>query len=393
MAFFDLPTSAGALTGGHRLPGEIPAADDSRTASRARPSLQAAPVTVLWELTQRCHLDCTHCYLGDKSFRDELDFPQARRVLEILRQAGSFLLILTGGEPTLHPHFDAIAQAAFAMEFAPTLFTAAGNLTAERRRFIGSLPWMQIEVSLLGGGAGGRDHDRIARREGAFRRTLDDVAYWRSLGRQVVLKTVVWKDNREEIARLKEIADELGCALKASPFLMHRTDTHAATGLQPEASAEVRRELLENLAAIEFLQRGGVSACDGSLVSGATPGSGPHSAEQALLCGAGRKAWALAPNADVFPCNILRIPCGNLLRQPWEEIWFSEPMVGVRSVQVADVHGCTGCGVMSHCKRCPGQAWLESGDYRNRAQANCEIASARAIRAGAEVVEPFPLGA
>lgn len=353
-----------------------------------KPSIHYSPITVLWELTQRCHLDCTHCYLGDKSFRDELDFPQAEAVLKKLRQAGSFLLILTGGEPTLHPDFDAIAQAAFDMEFAPTLFTAAGNLTPARRKFIGSLPWMQIEVSLLGAKG---DHNRIARRDGAFDRSIEDIAYWRSVGREVLIKTVVWKDNREQIAEIKEIADRLGCHLKASPFLMHRTDNHQSTGLQTGGDA-TQKELLENLAAIEFLQKGGVSACDGSLVSGKKT-DGPHTVEQALLCGAGRKAWALAPNADVFPCNILRIPCGNLLKQPWDEIWFSEAMSGVRDVMVEDVHGCKSCGVISHCKRCPGQAWLESGDYKNRALSNCDIASARAIRAGAEITTPFPISA
>ncbi|HTL52605.1 MAG TPA: radical SAM protein, partial [Planctomycetota bacterium] len=354
-------------------------------------SIQYSPITVLWELTQRCHLDCSHCYLGDKSFRDELDLEQATTVLRKLRQAGSFLMIMTGGEPTLHPHFDAIAQTAFEMEFAPTLFTAAGNLTPERRKLIGRLPWMMIEVSLLGAK---EDHNRIAKRSGAFERTIEDIAYWRSVGRRVLIKTVVWKDNREEIAEIKAIADRLGCDLKASPFLMNRTDTHQATGLQPEDHDETRRELLENLAAIEFLQHGGTSACDGSLVSGAGKSTeGPHGPQQALLCGAGRKAWALAPNADVFPCNILRIPCGNLLQQPWDEIWFSDAMSGVRDVQVEDVHGCHGCGVMSHCKRCPGQAWLESGDYKNRALANCDIASARAVRAGAEITTPFPISA
>jgi hypothetical protein len=65
-------------------------------------------------------------------------------------------------------------------------------------------------------------------------------------------------------------------------------------------------------------------------------------------------------------------------------------MSGVRDVMVEDVHGCKSCGVISHCKRCPGQAWLESGDYKNRALSNCDIASARAIRAGAVVTMPFP---
>jgi hypothetical protein len=45
---------------------------------------------------------------------------------------------------------------------------------------------------------------------------------------------------------------------------------------------------------------------------------------------------------------------------------------------------------MSRCKRCPGQAWLESGDYKNRAQGNCDVASARAIRAGDAITTPFP---
>ena len=58
-------------------------------------------------LTERCNLACSHCIRDSSPYRDET--AERTMILDTLSQihrhfAGS-LILLTGGEPTLHRHF------------------------------------------------------------------------------------------------------------------------------------------------------------------------------------------------------------------------------------------------------------------------------------------------
>jgi len=61
--------------------------------------------SVSWNLTQRCNLECAHCYMSafaGADTRGELGTDECRRVMdEIARVNPHVFLILTGGEPLL----------------------------------------------------------------------------------------------------------------------------------------------------------------------------------------------------------------------------------------------------------------------------------------------------
>src|SRR5437867_1276633 len=77
---------------------------------RERPPMMtgAKPYTaysVSWNLTQRCNLECAHCYMSafaGADTRGELTTDECRRVIdEIATVNPNVFLILTGGEPLL----------------------------------------------------------------------------------------------------------------------------------------------------------------------------------------------------------------------------------------------------------------------------------------------------
>src|SRR2546426_1410085 len=89
----------------------------------AVPSLSSAGSTpytaysVSWNLTQRCNLECAHCYMSAHAAADtrgELTTEECRRVIdEIAAVNPNVFLILTGGEPFLRKDlFDIAAYAA-----------------------------------------------------------------------------------------------------------------------------------------------------------------------------------------------------------------------------------------------------------------------------------------
>ncbi|MBU2431867.1 MAG: radical SAM protein, partial [Proteobacteria bacterium] len=58
---------------------------------------------VAWETTRRCNLSCKHCraVAEDHPYDNELDTQASFRLLEQIREVGTPIIILTGGEPLL----------------------------------------------------------------------------------------------------------------------------------------------------------------------------------------------------------------------------------------------------------------------------------------------------
>src|SRR3989449_9437883 len=93
--------------------------------------------SVSWNLTQRCNLECAHCYMSAHAGADtrgELSTAECRRVMdEIAAVNPNVFLILTGGEPLLRPGVWGVAPLAAAQKVT-TLFGPNGLARAGKER-------------------------------------------------------------------------------------------------------------------------------------------------------------------------------------------------------------------------------------------------------------------
>src|SRR4029434_10729975 len=95
-------------------PSSAHSAEDTRASVALTPATAPVPpaagtpytaYSVSWNLTQRCNLECSHCYMSafaGADTRDELSTAECRRVMdEIALVNPNVFLILTRGEPLL----------------------------------------------------------------------------------------------------------------------------------------------------------------------------------------------------------------------------------------------------------------------------------------------------
>jgi MoaA/NifB/PqqE/SkfB family radical SAM enzyme len=68
------------------------------------------PLTLRWELLDRCNFSCPFCYIVGHSFQKLLRFSEMRSHLIDLINSGLLFCTLTGGEVTIHPDFRVIYQ-------------------------------------------------------------------------------------------------------------------------------------------------------------------------------------------------------------------------------------------------------------------------------------------
>ena len=69
------------------------------------------PSLVSWNLTRACNLRCPHCYMeGGTRAANELSTAECLSLIDELKDLGTEMLILTGGEPLLRKDLFEIAQ-------------------------------------------------------------------------------------------------------------------------------------------------------------------------------------------------------------------------------------------------------------------------------------------
>ena len=93
---------------------------------------------VTLELTYRCNLDCFYCYNDRNKQGTPLSLDQYRVLLEDLARMQTLYLMLTGGEPMIHPHFFEIGSIAKELGFVVRVRTNGHNLFTGRARGCGT---------------------------------------------------------------------------------------------------------------------------------------------------------------------------------------------------------------------------------------------------------------
>lgn len=77
---------------------------------------EAIPLSVHWDLTWRCDHKCVHCYLTERR-QPELSLDECVAVLDQLAEAGTLMLLISGGDPFLRPDAVDFLRAARARTF------------------------------------------------------------------------------------------------------------------------------------------------------------------------------------------------------------------------------------------------------------------------------------
>ncbi|MGE5738496.1 MAG: heme d1 biosynthesis radical SAM protein NirJ [Betaproteobacteria bacterium] len=161
---------------------------------------------VIWNLIRRCNLACQHCYSisADIDFPGELSRAQIDATMDDLRAFGVPVLILSGGEPLLHPEIFDISRRAKAMGFYVGLSTNGTLIDEAMLPKIAAINYDYVGISLDGLEA---THDRFRRKAGAFAASLAAVRRLRDANIKVGLRFTLTQDNAHDLPALLELIE------------------------------------------------------------------------------------------------------------------------------------------------------------------------------------------
>jgi radical SAM protein with 4Fe4S-binding SPASM domain len=261
-----------------------------------------------FQITDRCNLRCRHCYIGD-SLNQDLPFEKILKILKEFEEIQGLRLLLSGGEPLLHPRFWEINEVLRDHAFRSVLLSNGTLITKEIAK---KLHVHEVQVSLDGMKEG---HESI-RGKGAFEKTLHSIDHLQEADIRVSIATMIHGKNLNQF-------DSLASLIQSKKIGEWNVDLSCITGRMEE-----NRDLwVSPEEAGPFLQYG--------------YGGGLHTSEKNATCGA--HLCAILPNGKVAKCGLFsQEPVGSIeegLRICWERI----PRIELKEL------ACN-CSVMEECR-------------------------------------------
>ncbi len=170
-----------------------------RTAAERKP-------IVVWNITRRCNLKCIHCYSDSdaREYPGELTWDQCKGVLDDLAQFGVPGLLLSGGEPLIHPRFFDIASYARGKGLRLTLSTNGTLIDREAAQRLKDTGFAYVGISLDGIGA---THDHFRGRPGAFDKTVQAFRHCKAVGQKVGLRLTLSSHNLADLDRILDFIE------------------------------------------------------------------------------------------------------------------------------------------------------------------------------------------
>jgi MoaA/NifB/PqqE/SkfB family radical SAM enzyme len=329
------------------------------------PSLNRLPLVTLY-LTERCNSRCVTCDYW-RHGRIDLDLDSVRRLLPRLRDLKTEVVLLSGGEPLLNPHWPAIAESLRAAGMQVWLVTSGLALAKHASR--AAALFERITVSL-----DGSDAATYAAIRGldAFDKVCEGIRAAVSRGRPPSIRVTVQQANFRQMPAFVRLAKQLGAREisflavdVANPHAFGRTDGYRTDlALRAEDLAPFERclEALQAECAEDF-RAGFIAESPAKLrrllqYFAAIQGRGPY---PPVRCNAPEFSAVVSADQQVQPCFFISGPPAARLRAgDSSEGDLPGVLNGAAMKQLrADIRA----GLRHECKTCVCSMWRDPNRF------------------------------
>jgi len=291
--------------------------------------------------------------------KKELSCKEFSRIIDEIYREGCLWLCLTGGEPLLKEDFLDIYSYAYKKGFILTIFTNATLLNVEIVKYLKRFPPFCIEVTL--NGVTKNTYELITKTPDSFEKAMRGIELIRKYKLPLKLKCQMMTLNIDEMPRMRKFYNKMGNEFRLSTLInprMNGSSEPCSLRLPVEKLLELnkRRRVVKDK-----------DEADQCLSKEA------NSSDSFFRCPGGTWAFYVNPSGELFFCNSIRKPSWDLHRHPFRR-GFYEFFAKIRSAKFKTNSPCRRCRLQSSCQRCPGRAYLETGDMEAPIPYYCELA-------------------
>ena len=340
---------------------------------------------VVWNITRTCNLRCVHCYSDSNAvqYPGELDWDQMQAVVADLAAYKVPSLLLSGGEPMIHPRFFDLVDLASNSGLKLTISTNGTLITPEKAALLKAANVAYVGISLDGIG---QIHDEFRRKEGAFDAAVRGFKNCHDVKQKTGLRLTLTRHNVENI---EQILDFIEAQEIQRVCFYHLVPAGRGSELQVLEPEEARHAIDTLIARVEAWHKQGI---DRELLTVTQPADGayllvrmerenhPNLEEARRLLAwngggansSGRGIANIDTRGDVHPDQFWQdMLLGNVKQMPFSEIWegnnpaSAEVLESIRSIGLLTLEERQArmTGPCAECKWFP----ICGGGFRTRA--------------------------
>lgn len=321
-----------------------------------------APRIISWNLTIRCPLACSHCYVnaGNDEEAGVLSTQEALMVIDQIRKTGTPVVVLSGGEPLMRDDLCTIARYGTEKGLRMVIGTSGYFLDRPGVKKIKEAGIRAAAISL--DSADPAVHDSFRGKNGAWERAIAAIKNCTEEGIDVQINMTAMRPLSGDIESVVALGKSLGVH---DYQVFFPVPTGRAGDAGPENSLKyenlIRQVLLEyrddgiNIRPTCAPQFRRIAADLGI----EKPGWGRG-------CIAGTRYCRIYANGDVTPCPYLPVSAGNIREIPFERIWNNSPIFRALRDPEKLTGKCGRCGYKDICGGCRARAYRGSDAVSSR---------------------------
>ena len=328
---------------------------------------QGIPLSGTFELTSRCNLDCRMCYIhkriNDRTAIDrEWSTQQWINLSKECQQAGTLLLLLTGGEPLVRPDFKEIYTACRRMGMMVSVNSNATLIDNEMVNFFSDDPPSRINITLYG--ASPETYGSLCGNPSAYERVVKAILALKAAGVLVKLNFSVTPYNRQDAQKVYQFAKEHELALQAATYMFPpvracEQGCFSADRMTAEEAASEQMAYDRFRFSEEELQQRLQDQLAGIRVEDPDKECQEQPTER-IRCRAGSSTFWVTWDGCLRPCGMMTEPSASLHEMRFANAW--QTIRNARQ-QIMVPPQCTSCKMSHACDQCAALCYAETGAF------------------------------
>jgi len=159
--------------------------------------------TILIHITRACNLECLHCYL-DKTRKQYMRPELFISTVSQLDQLQGLKILISGGEPLLHPKLFEMLKAIEQVHLRKVLLSNGTLITADIAKRLQSFVH-EVQVSI----DGVHSHNVFRKNPTALEKAIRGIQHLKTVGLDVSVATMIHAKNLNELEELESLLKEL----------------------------------------------------------------------------------------------------------------------------------------------------------------------------------------
>lgn len=301
-------------------------------------AVQTNPTRIELELTERCNLSCRFCY----NSQNPVDSVCVNDIIRRLAEEKVPEIVLTGGEPLLHPRFSEILHLCSTL-FQKTMVQTNGTLINDSvADLLAENHVFEVNVSLHGS----HDlHDFLTMHIGSRKAAYEAIKRLIQRNVRVSSNFVMTKENifglENNLSELYQLGVHCMTLTRFTPIGIGSSNAHLALSRNELIGAiETADRFCMNNAGVSILLANSVPFCT-------LP---PSLSSYCEYCHFGASRFYIDVNGTVLMCGMSRVPLGNILQNSFAEIKESSDIFSCHILGKDVPDKCSGCVNFRRCR-------------------------------------------